>query len=166
MKLKIFLKDPNSNFPTTANNNDIGLDLIAIKKFKTIRKGFNTKKFVTEEHNIENCKLYNLGETILYDTGIICLPEEGYYTEIVPRSSLSKTGWVLSNSIGIIDPDYRGTLLIALTRIDPTAKEIPLPFCKAQLIVKKKEIINVERITIVNSTSRGTGGFGSTGERI
>ena len=155
MKLTIFLKDPNSVLPTTANNKDVGLDLIVIKKYKTLRKGVQI-----------NDSFHNLGETILYDTGIICVPEEGYYTEIVPRSSLSKTGWILSNSLGVIDPEYRGTLLIALTRIDPSAPEIKLPFCKCQLIVRKKENIQLETVNVINSTSRGSGGFGSTGDRV
>lgn len=155
MKLKIFLKDSDSVFPSVANNSDVGLDLVAIKKYKTVRKGFN----ITSD-------TYNIGETILYDTGIVCVPEEGYYTEIVPRSSLSKTGWILSNSVGIVDPDYRGTLLISLTRVDPTAPEIELPFCKAQLIVKQKLSIDIEKTNSVNNTTRGAGGFGSTGKRV
>ena len=161
MKLKILLKDIQATIPDNANETDIGLDLVAIKKFKTIREGINLSTLPKIYRN-----KYNVGETILYDTGIVCVPEIGYYTEIIPRSSLSKTGWILSNSVGIVDPDYRGTLLIALTRVDPSAEEISLPFCKAQLVVRKAEKIEIEKINVVNSTARGSGGFGSTGERV
>ena len=150
MKVKILVKDENARFPTKANESDIGFDLVAIKKYKIVRKG--------DENGV--------GKTILYDTGLTCIPEKGFYTEILPRSSLCKTGWMLSNSVGIIDPDYRGNLLIALTKIDPNAEDLPLPFCKTQLIVRRAEIAELEQVNIVNSTKRGEGGFGSTGERV
>ena len=150
MKVKILVKDENAHFPTKANESDIGFDLVAIKKYKIVRKG--------DENGV--------GKTVLYDTGLTCIPEKGFYTEILPRSSLCKTGWMLSNSVGIIDPDYRGNLLIALTKIDPNAEDLPLPFCKTQLIVRRAEIAELEQVNIVNSTKRGEGGFGSTGERV
>ena len=150
MKVKIIVKDEQAYFPKKEHNSDIGFDLVAIKKYKILRKG--------DENGV--------GKTILFDTGICCVPERGYYTEIIPRSSLSKTGWILSNSIGIIDPDYRGNLLIALTKVDPTAHDFELPFCKAQLVIRKTEEVELERINVTNSTSRGSGGFGSTGEGV
>ena len=54
----------------------------------------------------------------MYDTGIQVKPQYGYYFEIVPRSSLSKSGYILANSIGIIDPSYSGNLYIVLIKID------------------------------------------------
>ena len=150
MKVKILIKDDNARFPTKANESDVGFDLVAIKKYKIVRKG--------DENG--------LGKTVLFDTGLTCIPEKGFYTEILPRSSLSKTGWMLSNSVGIIDPDYRGNLLIALTKVDPTAEDLILPFCKTQLIVRKAESVELQQVNVVNSTKRGTGGFGSTGDRI
>ena len=154
MKLKILIKDENAIMPSLANQNDVGLDLVAIKKYKTLRDGVKLKP-----------NTFNVGETILYDTGLSCMPSEGYYTEIVPRSSLSKTGWILSNSVGIIDPEYIGNILISLTRVDPTAPEIEIPFCKTQLIVKIHEMPQIEQVNTINTTSRGSGGFGSTGNR-
>ena len=75
--------------------------------------------------------------TFMYDTGISVEPPCGYYTEIVPRSSIVKTGYIMTNSIGIIDPTYRGTLKICVTRIDDTLPELTIPFKKFQLIVRK-----------------------------
>ena len=54
----------------------------------------------------------------MYDSYISVQPPEGYYFEIVPRSSISKLGYILTNSIGIIDPSYRGTLKVVLTKIN------------------------------------------------
>lgn len=102
-------------------------------------------------------------EVFLFDTGISIEPENGYYVEVVPRSSLSRTGYILANSVGIIDPSYRGTIKVALVKIDKYAPDIPLPFRGFQLIVRKIE--NAEFVCTdsdLSSTARGTGGFGST----
>jgi len=112
----------------------------------------------------------------MYDTGISVEPPEGYYTEIVPRSSISKTGFVLANSIGVIDPTYRGTLKIVLTDVDSPGKLIqhnshssqvigrPMtcPFTLTQLVVRKIEEVDIKIVEELTVTSRGEGGFGST----
>ena len=103
--------------------------------------------------------------TVLYDTGLIIQPPPGYYIEVVPRSSLSKSGYIQSNSIGIIDPNYLDTIKVPLTRVDSSLPELKLPFTGFQLIIRRpthclfKEVSPDELV----HTSRGTGGFGSTG---
>lgn len=96
--------DPNAVTPTKGNFSDVGYDLTIIKVFKQIN---NT--------------------TTLYDTGIKVFPKFGYYSEIVPRSSLSKSGYMLANSIGIIELSYLGNLYIALTKIDKDSPDLELP---------------------------------------
>ena len=58
------------------------------------------------------------GKTKLYGTGIKIQPPEGIYFDMVARSSISKIGYILSNSVAIIDNQFRGELLVALTKID------------------------------------------------
>lgn len=100
----------------------------------------------------------------LYDTGLRVRVPHGYYTEIIPRSSLSKSGYMLANSIGIIDRSYNGNLLIALAKIDETTPILSLPFRCCQLIFRKQHFLRMEEIDIdLADTSRGSGGFGSTG---
>lgn len=65
-----------------------------------------------------------MNNTILYDTGIKINVKYGYYAEVVPRSSLSKSGYMLANSIGIIDNSYRNNIFVALTKINPDAPDI------------------------------------------
>ena len=48
----------------------------------------------------------------LFDSGISIQISDGYYVEIVPRSSIIKTDFQMANSFGVIDPDYRGRILI------------------------------------------------------
>ena len=109
--------------PTRAYDSDIGYDLTAIYMWKKIGKN-----------------------TTIYDTGIAVQPPPGYYIEIIPRSSLSKTGYMLSNSIGIIDPDYTGSLKIAVTRIDESLPELKCPFTRFQLILRKAEHFSLKNV--------------------
>lgn len=97
-----------------------------------------------------------------YDTGVSVEPSQGYYTEIYPRSSLSKTGYILHNSVGIIDPTYRGTLKIALLRVDDSRGELKLPFTKAQLVVRQMVPSDIEVVHNLSSSYRGDGAYGST----
>ena len=139
--IKVFKADDNAVIPAKAFNEDAGYDLTIIKKLKD----FNSK-------------------TSLYDTGIKIEIDEGYYTEIVPRSSISKSGYILANNIGIIDNHYRGNLMIALTKIADDAPDLELPFKCCQLIVRKQIFSNLIVIDENNlsETKRNEGGFGST----
>ena len=44
-----------------------------------------------------------------FDTGISVEVDAGFYCEVVPRSSIVKTDFLLANSVGVIDPGYRGS---------------------------------------------------------
>ena len=98
-----------------------------------------------------------------FDTGITVEPSNGYYMEIVGRSSISKTGWMLANNVGIIDASYRGTIIVALVKINPLAVELELPAKIVQMIPRQlliQEPIEVDEIK--TNTSRGSGCFGSS----
>jgi len=139
LKIKFVRNHNDAVIPSRAYPTDIGLDLTAIKEHKVLSNG-----------------------VILYDTGIAVTPPNGYYIEIVPRSSMSKTGWMLANNIGIIDPTYTGNLLIALVRVVPDAPKLELPFCKCQMILRKAEYAEMEQVNQLVETDRNSGGFGST----
>lgn len=139
MKLKYRTTLPEATLSPHALEGDVGLDILAVKIHKKIGD-----------------------KTIMYDTGICVQPEHGYYTELIPRSSISKTGYILTNSVGIVDPKYRGTLKIVLTRVDDSLPELTLPFKVAQLIVRKAEYAELEQVHSLDETIRGDKGFGST----
>jgi dUTP pyrophosphatase len=139
MKLKFVRKHEEAVVPTKAHHSDVGLDLTAIREHKIFDNG-----------------------VVLYDTGIAITPPDGYYVEIVPRSSISKTGWMLANSVGTIDPSYTGNLYIALVRVVEDAPPLPLPFCKCQIVLRKIEDVEMEEVDFLYKTVRGDGGFGST----
>lgn len=138
---KVFKTDENAIIPYKTRESDVGYDLTVIKEHKKINSN-----------------------TILFDTGIQIELSNGYYSEIVPRSSLIKSGYMLANSIGIIDNSYRGNLLIALIKINNEEPDLKLPFKCCQLIIKKQNYIDLyETEEELSSTERNKGGFGSTG---
>lgn len=143
MKIQFVRKHDDAVIPTRANPTDIGLDLVAIKEYKVLPNG-----------------------VILYDTGLAMTPPKGYYIDVLPRSSISKTGWMISNSIGTIDPTYTGNVFISLIRVIPDAPAPELPFCVCQLVLRKAEYADMEEVESLENTTRGDGGFGSTGARI
>ncbi|MCH2111008.1 MAG: dUTP diphosphatase, partial [Polyangiaceae bacterium] len=102
-------------------------------------------------------------QTTLYGTGLIVEPPYGWYFDVVPRSSIIKTGYLLANSVGVIDRSYRGELMIPLLKIDPKAPEISLPRRIAQLIPRPIVHMPVAEVQQLGATQRGNGGFGSTG---
>ena len=81
-------------------------------------------------------KVKTSGNVEYYTTGLKIQPPHGYYFDLVPRSSLSKTGYMLANSVGIIDQSYRGPIIAALIKIDPEAKELELPNKCVQIILR------------------------------
>lgn len=106
-------------------------------------------------------------DIFFFDTGISIQLSKGYYAEIVPRSSIVKTDFILANSIGIIDPDYRGRIFMPFRYIGNSngfqAAEELLHKRIGQLIVRKLEKCEIEIVNSLEETERGMKGFGSTG---
>jgi dUTP pyrophosphatase len=102
--------------------------------------------------------------TQYYGTGYGVCPAPGTYFTLFPRSSLSKKGFFLANSVGLIDPDYQGELIVALHRFDNGNEQIvDMPCAVAQLVTNKTlcpQFEVIEKFEV--ATIRGTGGFGST----
>ena len=148
--IKVFKVDDEAVMPSKTRYSDAGYDLTIIREYKVLTSN-----------------------TTLYDTGIQLEIPNGYYVEIVPRSSISRSGYILANSVGIIDQGYRGNLYIALTKIngdaDADAPELTLPWKCCQMIVKKQTYSRLVTLVSGNAgkeieaSSRGTGAFGSTG---
>lgn len=98
-------------------------------------------------------------------TGLrIALPE-GWVAKIAPRSSIgAKTGLRLSNSIGIIDADYRGEIGVLYDNISDSDYEIKAGDRIAQMWVERVERFKPVTVDILPATERGEGGFGSSGK--
>jgi dUTP pyrophosphatase len=96
---------------------------------------------------------------------------KGYKGIIVPRSNLTKFQWVLNNSFGVIDSDYRGELMAIFTRLEfntssgGSVEDFPYNVGDrvAQIYFEEVLPISFDIVPELESSERGDGGFGSTG---
>jgi dUTP pyrophosphatase len=109
-------------------------------------------------------KIKEIGDVTLYGTGIKLRPPYGYYFDLIPRSSIIKSGYTLANSIGVIDATYVGEIMVALRKSDLNAKELELPCRLVQLVPRPIVNFQITEVSELSETQRGTGGFGSTGK--
>lgn len=105
------------------------------------------------------------GERIAVPTGIaIALPSHDYVALVYARSSLGlKQGITLPNAVGVIDSDYRGEILVALTNISDQPYQIGVGERIAQLVITPVIRAILEEVDELPPTARGSGRFGSTG---
>jgi len=143
LSLKIQRHYRDMPLPSRGHPRDAGLDLTAMK-VELVRPG-----------------------VFSVDTGVSVQPPDGYYCEVVPRSSIVKSDFFQANSVGIIDPDYRGRILVMLrflgTGDGVNAAQELVGKRVVQLIVRRLEPVQVESVDALTETTRGAGGFGSTG---
>ena len=99
-------------------------------------------------------------------TGIaIGLPDNNYVALIYVRSSLGfKKGITLSNSVGVIDSDYRGEIFVSLNNLSDDDYIIEPGERIAQLVVTPVVIPKIKVVDDLTITKRGAGGIGSTGK--
>ena len=105
-------------------------------------------------------------ETALIGTGWAMEFPIGYFGAIFARSGLAtKEGLRPANCVGVIDSDYRGEVKVALHNDTNTLKTVTAGDRIAQLIIMDYFFVSdFEEVNVLSDTSRGEGGFGSTGE--
>lgn len=105
------------------------------------------------------------GETAVIPTGIaIALPSENYGAFVFARSGLAvKHGIGLLNSVGVIDSDYRGEIMVGVINQIEEEYTIQPGERIAQLVVMPVSVMPAAEVDKLDETDRGSGGFGSTG---
>lgn len=106
------------------------------------------------------------GESILIPTGMaIYLADPNFAAILLPRSGLGhKNGIVLGNLVGLIDSDYQGEVKVSLWNRSGSDFVIE-PFMRiAQMVIIPVIQANFELVDSFEQSSRGAGGFGSTGK--
>ena len=132
--------------PTKGTDGAVGFDLYACVD--------NVKAVFIEPH-----------ETKLIGTGIAMDLPRGFFGGIFARSGLAtKQGLRPANCVGVIDPDYRGEIKVALHNDTDSPKSIKPNDRIAQLIIIPYLECDLQEVDKLSSTERGNGGFGSTGE--
>jgi dUTP pyrophosphatase len=106
---------------------------------------------------------FDPGETKAIKLGISCEPEDGIAYYLFPRSSISKTPLRMANSIGLIDGGYRGEIMAVCDNIKSEAYTAEKGQRLFQLVATDSSPIQYELVEELEMTTRGTGGFGSTG---
>lgn len=89
---------------------------------------------------------------------------------LMPRSSISKTNLIMMNSIGLIDKDYRGNIMAKVKNVSEI-NESNIECIKKynrlfQIVGPNFQPFKVKIVTELDETTRGSGGFGSTGLNI
>jgi dUTP pyrophosphatase len=139
--MKIKLLATNAKVPVRANDCAAGYDL------------FSLYNYTLYPH-----------QRLLVQTGIAMEIPDGYYGRIAPRSGLAmKKG--IDIMAGVIDSDYRGELGVLLLNTDP--EKVFYIECGdkiAQIVFEKYYTFDIEVSDEISKTSRGDGGFGSTGK--
>ena len=120
--------------------------------------GMDLRSYLEKNENIAP------GEYKLIPTGIYIKIPRGYEAQVRPRSGLAlKKGVTVLNSPGTIDSDYRGEIGVILINHSSVDFEVKSGDRIAQLVFSKYENFHWENVRHIDSSSRGEGGFGSTG---
>nr|DAG64837.1 MAG TPA: dUTPase [Caudoviricetes sp.] len=101
---------------------------------------------------------------LVYHTDLAVEIPKGYVGLLVPRSSIWKKSLMLTDSLGIIDSDFRGEIVAIMKATTDTVPAIYKQgerFC--QLVILKKPEYTIKEVEELSKTERGEGGFGSTG---
>ena len=101
------------------------------------------------------------GKTLFVDFKISAACGTGFW--LVPRSSISKGPLRMANSVGLIDPNYRGNLIAALTNTSSEDFTVAKGTRLVQIVKPDLCPFEIEWVESLDETSRGAGGFGSTG---
>lgn len=104
------------------------------------------------------------GERAAVPTGIAFAIPQGFEGQVRPRSGLAlKNGVTVLNAPGTIDSDYRGEVKVILVNTSDVAFEISRGMRIAQIVFARVEQMQLQEVSSLDDTARGSGGFGSTG---
>ena len=141
MKVKFKKLHPNAKTPHYSLEGDACLDLYAAWQ-----------------------KIDDLGNRV-YGTGIAMEIPKDHVGLLFPRSSISKTNLSLRNSVGVIDSNYRGEIMLKfldLEEMDDLSWYLPGNKIGQIMIIERPQI-ELEEVEDLSDSVRGEGGFGSTG---
>jgi dUTP pyrophosphatase len=130
-----------------------------LPQYETIgASGMDVRANLTESISIEP-----LGRALI-KTGLFLEMEIGLECQVRPRSGLAlKKGITVLNTPGTVDADYRGEVGVILVNLSNETVKIEDGERVAQLVFCKVEQVQLNEVAELNESTRGAGGFGSTG---
>lgn len=139
--IKIKKLSPDAHLPEYAHFGDSGADL-----------------FATEDALLQPMQRQAIG------TGLSAEVPRGYELQVRPKSGLAlKSGITVLNTPGTIDFGYRGEIKVILVNLSTESYQIEIGQKIAQLVVAPVAYADFEEVADLSDTTRGAGGFGSTG---
>lgn len=140
MKVKIKKLHSNAVKPNYAKESDAGMDLVATE-------------IISETQS-----------QITYGMGLAMEIPDGMVGLVFPRSSIRNVGLTLSNSVGVIDAGYRGEIQATFNKNSVKDEIYKVGDRVAQIIIVPHPIVQFVEVDELTESSRGKGGFGSTGK--
>lgn len=115
--------------------------------------------------NIDEPIILKSLDRVIVKTGLYISLPVGFEAQVRPRSGLAaKFGITVLNSPGTVDADYRGEIGVILINLSKDDFTINDGERIAQMVIAKHEQTNWLEVDVLDETSRGSGGFGSTGK--
>ena len=141
MELQVRLLHPQAQLPRRAHPGDAGADLFSVEEV-----------------------VIPAGDRRDVGTGIALAIPRGYGGFVQPRSGLAfKHGIMLTNSPGLIDAGYRGELRVSMYNSGAEPFTVAVGERIAQLVIQRVEEPEFVAVDELSGSSRGEGGFGSSG---
>ncbi len=132
-----------------------------LPKYETsLASGFDVRA------QIDKSVVLKPGERVLIPTGLAFAIPPGYEIQVRPRSGLAvKKGISMVNTPGTVDADYRGEVKVIIINLGQEDVEIQDQERIAQLVLCPVVQADFQVVETLDATTRGAGGFGSTGVR-
>jgi dUTP pyrophosphatase len=141
IELQVRRLDPGASLPTYAHEGDAGLDLATIEALELAP-----------------------GARAAAPTGLAVAIPTGWVGLVHPRSGLARRhGLTVANAPGTIDAGYRGEVQVLLINLGAETVSLAPGERVAQLLLQRVGRAEVREVDELTDTSRGEGGFGSTG---
>lgn len=142
MKIRVKKLVEGAKMPFYATDEAAGMDLTATSK----------------EYDNYGC--------VVYGTGLAFEIPKGYVGLLFPRSSNAKKNLLLTNSVGVLDSDYRGEVTFKFKRANNgyDGDQYEVGDAIGQIIIVPYPHIEFKEVDELSHTKRGAGGYGSTGK--
>ena len=147
MKVKVLKLHPDAVIPSKTYPTDYCYDCVA----------------VSEEEVAPNVWKYGLGIALQIDRYPTMIPT-AFSIDLRPRSSVWKTGMVLSNCVGTIDEAYTGEISAVFYHVMPNMPRYKVGDRIGQIKLGRTDVLDFYEVEELNATDRGEGGYGSTGK--
>ena len=136
-------------------------------RFKKCADNAKTPKYASEDDAcldlFASSLLIDDFGNLTYDTGIAFEIPKDHVGLVFPRSSVFKKTLILKNSVGVIDSGYRGTIQVKFSNLRESNVIYDVGDRVAQIMIIPRPLVELEEVDELSDSTRGTGGFGSTG---